>query len=282
MGTDSQKIGSRDQVQLLESHAVTRSIMPLLVAALMLLPVAARAQQGGENTFEARFWLDVKDSGQPAFIRDYIYLFPDGSHVAEAKALLVRLGSQPLDDGRQQPSGTAQSGDRGNDKRAAMPKPDDTANLKPSALRTPDSSGVGHGRDQVPHPKAPGLVDLSKIPSPDPAITCLDRFENAGSVGQELLCVTFLASRNYSFSRDCRSVSYGFAGISVADDIFFSAGETLLLLADTEASVQVTGGRPNCYRLAGDIPRELRKYRHLMLESWERWVSVCNIDGDCR
>jgi|GEM_PF-2194838 len=260
---------------------MNRFVAPLLATALMLFSAAASAQQGGENAFEASFWLDVKDSGQPAFIRDYIYLFPEGSHAAEARALLDRLGAQAPEDRGQRSSGTAQSRDRSKDKQVLRPRPNDTANRKSSALRPPDSSDVGHGRDQVPAPKAPGVIDLSRLPSPEPAIPCGERFESAGSEGGGLLCVTFLASRTYSFSRACEPVSFGFAGISVADDVFFSAGETLLVRAGTGASVQVTGGRPECYRLAGDIPKELRKYRHLMLDAWERWVSICDIDGNC-
>lgn len=271
-----------DLDQPLERHPVNRFVAPLLAAALMLLPAAASAQQGGDNAFEESFWLDVKDSGQPAFIRDYIYLFPEGSHVAEARALLDRPGSRTPDDGGQSPSGTAQSRNRSEDKQVMRPRPNDTANQKSSVLRSPDPSDVGHGRDQVPAPRAPGVIDLAKIPSPRSAIACGERFESAGPEGASLLCVTFLTSRTYSFSRACEPLSYGFAGVSVADDVFFSAGDTLLIRAGTGASIQVTGGRPKCYRLAGDIPKELRRYRHLMLDSWERWVSVCDIDGNCR
>ncbi len=76
-------------------------------------------------------------------------------------------------------------------------------------------------------------------------------------------------------------MSFGFAGVSVPDEVFFLVDETLLL-ADTDGrSLQPTGGRPNCYLIVGEKPGKLRYYRYLMLEQGEKAAMICNVRGQC-
>jgi len=244
---------------------VNRFVASLLAAALMLFSAAASAQQGGDRTLETMIWLDVRESGNPAFIRDYIAVYPDGAYVAEARQLLAGLGATP-------PAtvGPLQHGHE--DTPAAIPQGIDgqsgnAARLKPNEER-----------------RAPTESSITPVEMPPQVqgVSCQERFAQAPPSEDQLLCVTFLESGNYTFARECMPQSYGFAGVSVNQKVFFPAGETMLLRAHASGMIQVTGDRPQCFQLAGERPKELARYRHFVLDAWERDARICDMQGKCR
>ncbi|GJL87789.1 MAG: hypothetical protein DHS20C03_14980 [Minwuia thermotolerans] len=244
---------------------MSRFLLPALLMAFLCCSVVTMAQQGGNRTLETMIWLDVKDSGNAAFIRDYIAVFPHGAYVAEARQLLASLGTTP-------PAIVSPLEHGDEDTPAAFPRGND-GQSGTAALLNPNKER-----------RAPAESSIAPVEMPpqDQSVGCQERFAQAPPSEDQLLCVTFLESGNYTFARECMPQSYGFAGVSVNQKVFLPAGETLLLRAHASGMIQVTGDRPQCFQLAGEKPDELARYRHFVLDAWEREARICDMQGKCR
>lgn len=243
-----------------------RSLVCLLLFGFLWSLAPAAADQ---RTAEDDIWNGVKDSGQSEALLGYIWLFPDGRYVdlanAEIERLTLKRGQIIPKDSRRDGSDAA-----GADRNKAEPAPQagqKPENAEPSAIPAPSDDRK-----------------LSVLPTPLPVETmpsCAERFAALGPEAERALCVTFIESGNFKFSRDCQPHSFGFAGVSVPEDAFFSAGDTLLLRATDTDSIQTWSDRPYCYEIADGKPAKLRRFQHLMVEVRDTTAQVCNAKGKC-
>ncbi len=243
-----------------------RTLILLLFAAQFIPAVSAVAQEQPSSAFEEEFWNGVKDSGRPAAIVDYLWLFPNGRFVGEANAEIerLRMGKGQIITDRPQV-------DRDRSRSA------ETSTTAGSRER----SGLEAQGPETSEPEAPPKK-LITFPAPVEVLpTCSERLGALGAAESGILCMTVLTTGNFTFTRDCQPMSFGFAGVSVPDEVFFRANETLLLEDRDGSTLQPTGGRPNCYLLVGDKPEKLRRYRYVMVEPGEKGARICDASGEC-
>lgn len=250
--------------------AVMKRVLVCLLLVGLLWPMTLMAsEQQKPNAFEEEFWITVMQVGTSEALVEYLWLFPDGRHVDAANAEIKRL--------KQYPGAVAPAKNQHNqpeagalDRNKAEPAPQPVQ--KPKAAEPSTMPAPSDDRK------------LSVLPTPPPVEvmpTCAERFAALGPDAGQALCVTFIESGNFMFSRDCRPHSFGFAGISVPEDAFFSAGDTLLLRATDTDSIQTWSDRPYCYELADGKPAKLRHFQHLMVEARDTTAQVCDAMGKC-